>query len=42
MDKTFLSFKMIIVGQQNVGKTALAYNFVNGQFKHDYNVTVGV
>lgn len=42
MDKNYLSFKIIIVGQQSVGKTALAYNYVKGEFRHDYNVTVGV
>lgn len=42
MDRNYLSFKVIIVGHQGVGKTALAFNYVKGQFKQDYNVTVGV
>lgn len=37
-----LSFKVIIVGTQCAGKTSLAYNYVNGTFRADYNVTVGV
>jgi GTPase SAR1 family protein len=42
MEKVQLSFKIIIVGTQAAGKTSLAYNYVNGGFRGDYTVTVGV
>lgn len=42
MEKVQLSFKIIIVGMQASGKTSLAYNYVNGGFRGDYNVTIGV
>ena len=34
--------KYIIIGDVNVGKTNLLLRYAHGQFRSDYNTTVGV
>lgn len=36
-----ISFKMIVIGEQGVGKTSLILRYVKDVFSKDYKVTVG-
>lgn len=37
-----LNFKIVAVGQSAAGKTSLIYKYIRGEFRLDYNVTLGV
>lgn len=37
-----LNFKVIIVGNKNVGKTSLILRYIKNQFDFNYKVTIGV
>ena len=39
---TKLTFKIIIVGEQGVGKTSLIIRYVKDLFEQNYKITVGV
>ena len=44
MDKSILPqpfFKIIIIGEAGVGKTALLMRYIKGTFTPDYNLTLG-
>lgn len=37
-----LNFKIVAVGESATGKTSLIYKYIKGEFRLDYNVTLGV
>lgn len=41
-DNIYYSVKFIIIGNQYVGKTNLAYRFVKGEFSNEYLITIGI
>lgn len=42
MEKTEITFKVLILGDTSVGKTALFHRFTAGTFTQDYKATIGV
>lgn len=36
------TFKILILGDSNVGKTCLVYRFCDGQFSENYISTIGI
>ena len=41
-DKIFYSVKIIIIGDQNVGKTNIIHRFTDGEFSNQYMITIGM
>ena len=41
-DKTILRYKIIIIGDASVGKTAILQRFIHNKFKSEYLCTIGV
>ena len=41
-DKIFYLIKIIIIGDQNVGKTNIIHRFTDGEFSNQYMITIGM
>ncbi|KAG8346745.1 ADP ribosylation factor family Ras of Complex Roc domain [Trypanosoma vivax] len=39
---TFLRYKVVLLGDQSVGKTSIITRFINGTFEESYHATIGI